>query len=164
MGYFKRRVNRERSSRAVRAAWERADRDAMWTLWNGAPLVPERKWPYLRFSIREPHEDSHRRMGIFAAAGIIEDREDDCEARDELRHELDWFNEHLPVARIDEDAAIFFFKSHATECANRVWHLVRIVHENGFEVDLQRHENPGRVVYEDDYQVAVVPWASSGID
>lgn len=174
MGYFKRRVDRRRSAKATRAAERRALEAAeadegreggldVWTIWEGPPLVRERRWPFLRFSIRERDDESHRQTGIFLAAGDLEDREERCEGREEIREELDWFNENLPVPRLDEPAAIFFFKADAVECTDRVWHLVRLIRDNGFEVVVQRHDRPGRIVYEDEYQIAVVPFASADL-
>jgi len=117
----------------------------------------------VRFSIGEAHELSGRRKGIFAAAyDGIDDDSFDSVASVEVRTELAWFEKNLPVPRIDVDEAVFFFDSDATRCANRVRHLARLLREAGRFVALQRLENPGRVVYEDDCQVAVIPWASAG--
>lgn len=175
MGYFKRRVDRRKSAEVIRASERRAldseddaaGRDGaldVWTIWEGPPLVAEKRFPYLRFSIRERDEDSHRQTGVFSAAGDLEDREEDCEGRVEIREELDWFRDNLPVPRLDEPSAIFFFKTDSIECTDRVWHLVRLIRDNGFEVVVQRHDRPGRIVYEDEHQIAVVPFASAGLD
>ena len=163
MGYFRRRVDRRRAAREAKASEERALKSPeVWELWNGEPFAHEAKRWYLRFSIGEIHSESGRRTGIFVAAGDALDEELFGEsARLDAERKLDWFNEHLHAPELSEERAIFFFKSDVPACANRVWLLAGILRDHGREVSLQRLENPGRIVYEDDYQVAVIPWASS---
>jgi len=66
----------------------------------------------------------------------------------------------LPTPDLDVEAAIFLFKSDAGECSRRIWNLVALLRETGLHVEMQRFENPGKIVYEDAYQIAVIPWRS----
>ncbi len=52
--------------------------------------------------------------------------------------------------------AVFLFKSSATECMRQIWSLVHALRDAGLWVEMQTVENPGRSVYEDEFQIAVV--------
>ena len=97
-------------------------------------------------------------MGVFAAAGeLLESGELEPDTARALQDVCDWFNDNLPVpGGIDRRDAVFLFKSNAVECTRRIWELVWILREAGFVAEMQKTTRPGRVVYEDAYQVAVV--------
>jgi hypothetical protein len=71
-----------------------------------------------------------------------------------------WFEEHLPLpdrSKLDR-RAIFWFKTGSDRLIERIWDLVELLKEYGYHVELIKTARPGRVCYEDDYQVAATPF------
>ncbi len=162
MGYFKRKLDRGRCRKIVRDLHDRALDDENWRPWEGEQWAePSRLW-YIRFSVAERHPWSGQRRGVFSAAYRLRRTGDlDAETLEQLNLTLEWFGEHLPAPDFEEDAAVFYFKSDHVECTRRIWDLVWILREHDQHVELQRVANPGRIVHEDEYQVAAVAWTGS---
>ena len=162
MRYFGRKLDRGRAR--VRAERWHAEllEGAEWERVDDAPAKRSPALRYLRFSVPDRDPDSHRRQGVFTATHrLLRDTSLDAELRAGVREELDWFAENLPSPILDVERAIFLFRPDAGECARRIWHLVQLLRDAGLVVEMQTIANPGKVVYEDVYQVAVVPWSSS---
>jgi hypothetical protein len=99
-------------------------------------------------------------LGIFWAVWTVEQR-DDLEdwAREWLDDRSTWFGKHLPIPRgnpIDR-RAIFWFRPHS-RLVREVWHLVAVLREQGVAVRLRRTSVPGRIVYDDPFQIAAIPY------
>ena len=75
-----------------------------------------------------------------------------------LWEELDWFNANLPVPRVADVRAVFWFRPDAGAPLTRIWSMVRIAEGTGLPVRIYRTRRPGTVVYSDPYQIAAVPW------
>lgn len=45
----------------------------------------------------------------------------------------------------------------ATPCISRIWEMIHILTSHDIVVWMMRSEQPGRIAYEDDFQVAAVP-------
>jgi hypothetical protein len=159
VGYFKRKLDRSRSRRLVRALNDAAvDGKA----WQAIPGRPPRAGGFVRFSARDLHEESGRRRGIFSAAyRVLRSHEVDPHVAHELRNELAWFGENLFSPDLDHVHAVFLFKSDARECMKHIWALLHHLREAGVWVEMQTFQRPGRAVYQDDQQVAVIPWADA---
>ena len=54
--------------------------------------------------------------------------------------------------------AIFWFKADAGEVASRVWELAKIVTRRGVGAEIVKTSRPGYIVYEDNLQVAAIPF------
>jgi hypothetical protein len=160
MGYFKRKLDRGRARDAIQEMHDAALEEGEWAPWS-EEKARQPKASFLRFAIGETSPISDRRWGLFSAAYILLGRPHLGEAeRNAIQGELDWFSENLHAPDVDSDKAIFLFKSDAGECTRRIWHLVALLREAGYAAEMQVVENPGKVVYEDEHQVAVVPWSS----
>jgi hypothetical protein len=159
MGYFKRKLDRGRSHRLVRALNDAAvDGKA----WESIPGKPPRSGTFVRFSARDVHEDSGRRRGIFSAAyQALRTHELEPQLATALRTELTWFGEHLTVPNFDEPRAVFLFKSGARENMRHIWKMLHLLRKTGVWVEMQTFRKTGRVIYEDHHQVAVIPWADA---
>lgn len=159
MGYFKRKLDRGRSHRLVRALNDAAvDGKA----WQAIPGKPPRGSTFVRSSARDLHEDSRRRRGIFSAAyRAMHAHELEPRLAGALKAELTWFGEHLTVPDFDEPRAVFLFKSNARECMQRIWKMLHVLREAHVWVEMQTFRKTGRVVYEDRHQVTVIPWADA---
>ena len=51
-----------------------------------------------------------------------------------------------------------WFKHDAQDAISRMWDLVALLHTHGQPVRMLRSRNPGRILYEDDFQVVVAEW------
>jgi hypothetical protein len=49
-------------------------------------------------------------------------------------------------------------KDDAGEPVSRMWEIVSLLRDHGSPVRLLRSRNPGRVLYEDQFQVVVTDW------
>ncbi len=92
------------------------------------------------------------------------------ELRDEGRltdYELIWFNEqgqwfnaHLKGPKpLNDPAAIMWFKSTATEHIARMRALAALLEHKDMSVATFESEKPGYILYEDEYQVAAIPFS-----
>jgi hypothetical protein len=116
---------------------------------------------YLRLVTTQEDADSRQGAGVFQIAYDLYERGD--LGHDEivaLKAVLLWFEKHLPTpdrAKLDA-RAIFWFKAQAVEAARRVWDLAEVVKRHGVEAEVVKTSRPGYIVYEDDLQVAAIPF------
>lgn len=108
--------------------------------------------------------DHHRELtGIVIEARFL--REDGRLSAGEaglLEEAYTWLNDHLPVPPFSTRSwprdAVAWFRDDAHDAIGRMWNLVTLLEEHGRPVRLLRSKNPGRVLYEDDFQVVVEEW------
>jgi hypothetical protein len=117
---------------------------------------------YIRFAVS-------RQRGVFTAIYELE--------RDGalLPHEIEWFrtietwfNDNLPrPSRLSwssrpkaPDHAISWLKTSAVEHVTRMRQLVALLVHKDVVVDEHLTERPGYIVYEDEYQIAAIPFSS----
>jgi hypothetical protein len=120
---------------------------------------------FIRFVAPHRNEDSHCLEGVFQAAYRLRDAGRLGEPRrfDDL---LRWFNLHLPIpirfrrsgGRQARRHAICWFRGNAVEHLGKVRELGALLERQGVPIRRLRTQRPGYVVYEDDFQVAAVPF------
>lgn len=117
---------------------------------------------FLRFTLLVEDTDSGRKRGVLVAAH--EWRDSDKLSADEhgvLQDALRWFNQNLhvpPCLKLPENRrALSWFKSDAKAPLSRMWALVEILKAHGLQVELHKTRTPGRVIYEDGWQVVAKP-------
>jgi hypothetical protein len=125
---------------------------------------------YVRFVTADLDEDSGRRRGVFQAVADLAEAGEwrDYEA-EELQVLRQWFNDHLEApdrfsrSRRSDAAprAISWFKSSATEHVRRMYMLCRILTEHGIPTETITSARPGYIVFEDDHQIAAIPFAET---
>jgi hypothetical protein len=125
---------------------------------------------YVRFVIGAEAENAYWLTGVFAEARILRDNGElfAHEVR-QLDEAYAWFNERIPcppfTARRRDGVwsadAVSWFRDDAGEPLHRIWDIVAILHEHGTPVRLVKSAKPGRIVYQDRFQiVAETPrWA-----
>jgi hypothetical protein len=156
MGYFKRKLDRARSRRLVR---ELNDAAVDGKAWQAIPDGPPRAPGFVRFSVNDRHQASGRRRGIFSAAcDLLDSAEIDPLHARAVEKALVWFERELHAPRLRNPRAIFLFKTEASACMEHIWTLAHAMREAGVWVEMQTIARPGRIVYRDEQQVAVLPW------
>jgi len=121
---------------------------------------------YLRLSIREKDNVSGVGMGLFTAMGILNDKHVLLEHESELYAEtLRWFAKNLPVPKVlsggrhhNRPGAISWFKATATEHIHRMRQFAQILEAHGVAVAQHATSRPGRIVHEDEFQIAAIPF------
>lgn len=82
-----------------------------------------------------------------------------------LRHELDWFNEWLPVpSRFDVHSksrrwrdGVCWFRDHAREMVAHAYALIALIEDCGVPTERIWTRDPGQVLYRDPFQVVAKP-------
>ncbi len=120
---------------------------------------------FVRFVVGTSGENHRWLTGVIAEARLL--RDDDALERYEvewLEETYAWLNAHLPCPPFRESDwsrdAVCWFKDNAGESITRVWGIVALLREHGLQVRVLRSRNPGKILYEDDYQVVVEEWRS----
>ena len=124
---------------------------------------------YIRFIVKYFNRQSGREeTGIFRAADYVRDfSEISAEEKESLQKLIKWFDENLPVPEFYDDPAkrsevqhtYFWFKISATEFLDQMNLLTAILAGNGVKVEkLLAEKAPGKLVFEDYCQIAVVPF------
>ena len=117
---------------------------------------------FIRFVVGHDGDDHRQLTGIFTEARLL--RDDGVLSAAEaafLEETYAWFNQHVPVPPFSSSNwprdAVAWFKDDAA-CLGQIWHLVALLREHGRSVRLLRSRNPGKMLYEDGYQVVVLEW------
>src|SRR5688572_20657902 len=135
MGYLKRRLDRARSRELVRALNEAAVEKRPW---EAIPGIPPTGRHFVRFSTRNRHPGSGRRRGIFSAAYALLRRDDvDPKLVEEIDDCLEWFGDNLEAPELDDERAIFLFKTDARECTKHIWRMIELLRGAGIWVEMQ---------------------------
>ena len=110
-------------------------------------------------------DDEHHRLltGLITEARLLRDRGELASYEEEwLEETYEWFNQNLPcppfsTQRWSSDVASWF-KDSAKESIQKMRELSVLLETHGLQVRMLRSENPGLVLYEDQYQVVVSEW------
>jgi hypothetical protein len=118
---------------------------------------------FIRFVVGIEGEHHRELTGIVTEARFLRERGLLSQEEDSrLQESYDWLNDHLPVPPFTTHSwprdVVAWFKDDASEAIRCMWDLVALLRDQGRPVRLLRSENPGRVLYEDDFQVVVEEW------
>jgi len=118
---------------------------------------------YIRFVVHVKDQDSHQRLGFFGAAyDLLRSGDISIYYEVGIEHFLDWFrhNLHAPPEKLldDNPTALCWFKDDAHEHISKSRKLIQILQEHGIEVEMLVTRKPGYIIYEDDFQVAAIPF------
>lgn len=122
---------------------------------------------YLRFVTLKNHATSMKPTGVFAALYELEQR-GMLEAHELkwFRIVVSWFNDNLRPPDlsvhgkrgVNEDRAVCWLRSTAVEHIGRMHQLCALLAHKDIATEIIRTAKPGYIVYEDDVQVAAVPF------
>lgn len=125
---------------------------------------------YVRFVTSSIDEHSGKRRGVFQAVADLRYANEltDYEL-EELTALREWFNNHLDAPdRFSRSQranaapkAISWYKSSATEYISRMHAMCRILKEHGVTTEMITSTRPGYIVFEDDHQIAAVPFSET---
>lgn len=122
---------------------------------------------YIRLVIDKNDEDSGRKMGLFMAMQQLRDNNELYDYEEELVSQLhSWFNIYLdapPVQASESNyyktpMAISWFKSTASKHISKMREFGHILEAHNIYVTELKTERPGKILYEDNYQIAAVPF------
>ena len=124
---------------------------------------------YLRFESYLQDRDYKFRLGIFQAAFNLRDNEAVADyARNAIREDIEWYKENLPSPdeyyfylrrhKTREALGVCWFKYQASEMIRRAYIMKDRLEEWGYPIFVIKSRKPGRIKYQDDYQVVVNPY------
>ncbi|HVJ55128.1 MAG TPA: hypothetical protein VM689_21895 [Aliidongia sp.] len=110
-------------------------------------------------------DDEHHRWltGIITEARLLRDRGALSSHESAwLDETYDWFNTHLPCPPFAGSGwgrdAVSWFKDDAGRAIRKMWEIAALLREHEVAVRLLRSANPGKILYEDNYQIVVLEW------
>ena len=160
MGYLRHKLRRSRCRVEIDHAMRRPIPPGM-REWVCATPQPPRGADarFIRIATLDIHSESREPEGIFHASYRLRQRVTLARRYRETLLELrDWFNENLIAPKLRFPDAIFWFRSDARDCIGRIWRVVDVLRQNDVIVTMMHTSRPGYIVYEDELQVAAVPW------
>ncbi len=122
---------------------------------------------YLRFIVDSADPGSDFVWSLFGALGHLQQEGNLNEYERERLTKIDkWFVKNLKEpnrmsrsTRSNADPqALCWFKSDATECLGYVREMVGILTAHDIAVEMLKSDKPGYIVYEDEHQIAAVPF------
>ena len=116
---------------------------------------------YVRFQTSLRLTCSRTPLGVFhAAEKLLTSGDLDADSAAHARLTLSYFNDYLPVPRLrpEQPRAVFWFRQERHSMIQTLWGLVRLLRRAGLHTELLRVTNPGKICYEDEFQIAAIPW------
>jgi hypothetical protein len=118
---------------------------------------------FIRFVVGA--DDEHHRLltGLITEARLLRDRgELAAYEAEQLEEAYEWFNTNLPqppfsTAGWSRDA-VTWFRDSAHDYILRMREIGALLESHGCLVRMLRSDNPGKVLYEDDFQIVVYEW------
>jgi hypothetical protein len=116
---------------------------------------------YLRFVVGGDDEHHKLLSGLITEARLLRDKGALTKYEvEQLENLYEWFNNNLPCPPFESAGwsrdAVSWFKDSAIEQIKKMRDLSVILDSHGLLVRTLRSEKPGRVLYEDEYQIVVI--------
>ena len=120
---------------------------------------------FLRFVATTRQQPYGASTGPFLLAlEMTEDSEQPVYYRRPLREHLDWFNANLPapdkfhlrLSQTSTGIGVCWFKDGAAEHISRMREMCFVLVEIGYPIDFRWAAQPGRLVYEDVFQIVAL--------
>jgi hypothetical protein len=118
---------------------------------------------YIRFVVGGDDENHRMLTGIVAEARFLRDRgELSYEEEQRLEAVYVWLNSNLPCPPFFSSGwsrgAVSWFKDSASEPISKFRVLAALLEHHNRGVRMLRSHNPGKVLYEDQFQIVVEEW------
>lgn len=117
---------------------------------------------FLRFVVRRHDEDSRSFTGLFTLAYELHESHELRDYEDvRLGQFLEWMRVNLTAPDCLEapgnERAICWFKDTAATPLEWMWEAVSFLRERGEAIEMIKTDDPGTIIYEDEWQVAAKP-------
>lgn len=118
---------------------------------------------YIRFVVGGAEENHRVLTGLVTEARMLRDRgELSHDEEQQLESVFTWLNTHLPCPPFSTAGwsrdAVAWFKDSATESIRQFRVLAALLEHHNRGVRMLRSTNPGKILYEDRFQVVVEEW------
>lgn len=155
MGYFKRPIRRgeaRKAKRALHGADCKVD-PSEWSEFESWKRPPRAS--YLRFVVQTGKRSF---TGLFRAAELLDEDESLPDSvREEIQVAFQWFDRNVRAPRRLTPAAVCWFRSESADAIAKLRVLIEAYRMSGRQVLMQATPNPGKLVYQDEHQVAAIP-------
>jgi hypothetical protein len=116
---------------------------------------------YIRFVVGAEQEKLNELHGPFTEARLLRDEGALYEYEVTRINEIfDWFNDHMPCPPYSESKwpknAISWFKVSSQAFISKIYEINVILKEHGVQVREIKEDYPGKILYEDKYQIVSV--------
>lgn len=120
---------------------------------------------FVRFVVGGDEEDHRQLTGLVSEARLLRDRDELSSVEEEqLEAIYKWLNANLPCPPFSTSGwsknAVAWFKDSATDSIQQMRTLAALLTQHDCPVRMLRSRNPGKVLYEDRFQVVVEEWKS----
>jgi hypothetical protein len=125
---------------------------------------------FVRFVISTVDGDSGRRQGLFQKAYVLRRSRDlSSDLHEQLDQALTWLDAHLKIPdrftrgrrKGEPGLAISWFKDSAEDYIRQMRAVCRILNEHGIPTEMITSHRPGYIVFEDQCQIAAVPFSDT---
>ena len=126
---------------------------------------------YLRYRATYFNASTNKvEYGFFWAADYLQKSDLEVQDRDRLDELVHWFDHNLPIPDYYQDeknrqeakSATSWFKDTAIEYIDKMNELGRILTKNNVNVErISRKQLKGKKIYEDEFQVTIIPFKDS---
>jgi hypothetical protein len=118
---------------------------------------------FIRLVVGADDEDHRQLTGLVTEAKLLRQSGVLTAVEDAILEEhYEWLNQNLPCPPYSSSnwprTVAAWFKDTATEPIRRLRAIGALLEEHGLQVRMLRSNNPGKVHYEDRYQVVVHEW------
>lgn len=118
---------------------------------------------FIRFVIPNQDPSSQQKQGVFMAFSELIDEKSlyqwELDAHNDAQN---WFRDNLLVpdvqSKYEKPFAISWFKSTASEHIKKMRQLTEILTAHEYDVEQLVTTRPGKIVYEDRFQIAAIPF------
>ena len=115
----------------------------------------------VRFVVYQRLSRFKHNIGLFQVAQHLLDEGDiSIEEREELEAIVEWFRLNLPLPPYEakrDPRVLYWYRSGAGEYIRKMWGLAHLLEAHDYAVELITARFVGKVIYEDEWQVAAVP-------
>ena len=120
---------------------------------------------FIRFVVGGDAEDHRQLTGVVTEARLLRDRGNlTAPEKEQLQAVYDWLNSKLPCPPFASAGwsreAVAWFKDSATEPIRQFRILAALLEHHDCRVRMLRSSNPGKILYEDRFQIVAEEWKS----
>ncbi len=131
--------------------------------WPACFRAQTRPGMFIRFVVGTDGEKHRWLTGIITEAVVLRDKGQLASYQQAgFEDASTWLNAHLPCPPFSTSDwgadAVCWFKDTAEPSIRKMWEIVALLREHGIAVRLLRSKNPGKIVYEDEFQIVVRQW------